>query len=367
MQVKKLKLERFRNYESEEFEFNSGVTVIYGDNAQGKTNVLEAVHLFSLAKSHRTHKDKEMILFGSDSGSAVLDFTACGMENRSEIIISKDARKVIKVNGITIPKISILMGRFNVVLFCPEHLALVKDQPRGRRKNLDAFISQLRPNYFSALMQYQKIIAGKNMLLGKSGNFAFEGVLDVWNEKLISVAAEILTYRYEYIKRLETVMAEVLRDISSGAEEFSMKYSSCVGDIEGKSADEVKMLLSDKLAKCAAREREMQKCMVGPHRDDIIFYINGKEARAFGSQGQQKTVALALKLAEVRIIREEIGEYPVLLLDDIMSELDANRREYVLSEIRDMQVIITATDKEMFDGLGDDVGYINIVGGSVNS
>ncbi|MCL2837490.1 MAG: DNA replication/repair protein RecF [Oscillospiraceae bacterium] len=365
MQIKRLSLKSFRNYESEEFEFNSGVTVIYGNNAQGKTNVLEAVHLFSMGKSHRTHKDKEMILFGNDTSTAVLDFVSCGMENRSEIVINKDARKLIKVNGILIPKISVLMGRFNVVLFCPEHLALVKDQPRGRRKNLDAFISQLRPNYFSALLQYQKIVAGKNMLLGKSGNFAFDGVLDVWNEKLVSVAAEILKYRHEYIKRLEVVMAEVLRDISGGAEEFSMKYNSCVGDIDGKSSEEIRELLSDKLARSAGRERELQKCVVGPHRDDITFYINGKEARAFGSQGQQKTVALALKLAEVRIIREEIGEFPVLLLDDIMSELDGSRRGYILSEIRDMQVIITATDRDMFEGLGEDVCYIRVESGRV--
>jgi len=304
-----------------------------------------------MGKSHRTHKDKEMILFGNDIATAALGFTSCGMENRAEITINKDARKLIQVNGIVIPKISVLMGRFNVVLFCPEHLALVKDQPRGRRKNLDAFISQLRPNYFSALMQYQKIIAGKNMLLAKSGNSSFEAVLDIWNEKLVLVAAEILKYRFEYIKRLETVMSEVLRDISGGTEEFSMKYNSCVGDIEGKYVEEIKMLLSDKLVKASARERELQKCMVGPHRDDITFYINGKEARALGSQGQQKTVALALKLAEVRIIREEIGEFPVLLLDDIMSELDSNRREYILKEIRLIHVIITATDKEMFEGL----------------
>jgi len=365
MQIKKLTLKNFRNYEGEEFEFNNGVTVIYGDNAQGKTNVLEAVHLFSFAKSHRTHKDKEMILFGSDNASATLDFVACGMDNRSEIAIKKDARKTIKVNGILIPKVSILMGRFNVVLFCPEHLALVKDQPRGRRKNLDAFISQLRPKYFSALMQYQKIVAGKNMLLGKSENFSFGDVLDVWNEKLVSVAAEIVIYRNEYIKRLEAKMTEVLRDISNGAEEFSMKYNSCVGDVDGKSEDEVRELLADKLLKYSVREREFQKCLVGPHRDDISFYINGKDARAFGSQGQQKTVALALKLAEVRIIREEIGEFPVLLLDDIMSELDSNRRSYILKRINDMQVIITATDREMFEDLGGDVGYIKIESGKI--
>jgi len=363
MQVKKLHIKNFRNYESEEFEFNNNVTVIYGDNAQGKTNVLEAVHLFSMGKSHRTHKDKEMILFGNDSATAELDFISCGMENHSEIVISKDARKLIKVNGILIPRISVLMGRFNVVMFCPEHLALVKDQPRGRRKNLDAFISQLRPKYFSALLQYQKIIVGKNMLLSKSGNFSFDGVLEVWNEKLVSVAAEILTYRHEYIKRLEVVMSEVLRDISGGAEEFSMKYNSCVGDIEGKNLEEVLAMISDKLARSAAREREAQKCVVGPHRDDVTFYINGKEARAFGSQGQQKTVALALKLAEVRIIREEIGEYPVLLLDDIMSELDGNRRGYVLKEIRQCQVIITATDREMFKEIESDVQYIKIENG----
>jgi len=365
MQIKKLTLKNFRNYEGEEFEFNSGVTVIYGDNAQGKTNVLEAVHLFSMGKSHRTHKDKEMILFGNNLAIAELDFVSCGMDNRSEIVVSRDAKKVIKVNGIIIPKISILMGRFNVVLFCPEHLSLVKDQPRGRRKNLDAFISQLRPKYFSALMQYRQIIAGKNMLLGKSGNFSFDGVLDVWNEKLISVAAEIVMYRSEYIKRLEIVMTEVLREISNGAEEFSMKYGSCIGDIDGRTESEVSELLSDKLVKAAVREREFQKCLVGPHRDDISFYINSKDVRSFGSQGQQKTVALALKLAEVKIIREEIGEFPVLLLDDIMSELDSNRRKFVLNEINDMQVIITATDKEMFEGLGSDVGYIKVEKGQI--
>jgi len=214
-------------------------------------------------------------------------------------------------------------------------------------------------------LEYRKIVAGKNMLLEKSGNRTFDTVVEVWNEKLISAAAVILMYRYEFIKRLESVCAEVLRDISGGTEEFSMKYLSCVGDIEGKSEGEIRALLSDKLTRAAARERELKKCVVGPHRDDISFYINSKCARSFGSQGQQKSVALALKLAEVRIIREEIGEFPVLLLDDIMSELDVGRREYILKEIRDLQVIITATDKEMFDGLGDDVGYIKIESGRI--
>ncbi len=349
MIVKKLRLEDFRNYENQEIEFGSGINVIYGNNAQGKTNILEAVHMFSLGKSNRTSKDAELIRHGAASSKIYMEYSAYDRDSFFEISLHRGKRKSIIYNDIPVRKNSELLGRFNVVYFGPELLGLVKDGPKGRRRNLDMLISQLRPNYFSCITGLKRVVESKNALL-KMEN-PNRTLLDVMNEKLVGLSAELILYRIEFIRRIEEIAREIQLDISSGKEELSVKYMSCIGRIATEENPDRKEIISrfcERLNASAAREMEYGETIVSPHRDDIAFEINGKDARSFASQGQQKTIVLVEKLAEVRLIREEINETPVLLLDDIMSELDRKRRQFVMANIDDMQIMITCTDLDEF-------------------
>ncbi|HIV85771.1 MAG TPA: DNA replication/repair protein RecF [Candidatus Monoglobus merdigallinarum] len=356
MQVKKLKLLNFRNYSEQEIEFGSGVNVIYGDNAQGKTNILEAVHMFSMGKSNRTSKDAELIRRGEDSARIYMEFSAYGSESFFEIEVFRGRRKSIIYNDLPVKKSSELLGRFNVVYFGPELLRLVKDGPKGRRRNLDMLISQLRPGYFSALTALKRVVESKNALLKMQSPNRI--MLDVMNEKLTALSAELISYRLDFIKRIERLAGEIQHEISSGSEELRMKYKSAIGmlstETELTNAD-IAEAFSEKLSAAEPRELETGESVISPHREDILYEINGADARAFASQGQQKTIALVEKLAEVSLIREEINETPVLLLDDIMSELDRKRRSFVAANIKDIQIVITCTDIDEFSenaGLG---------------
>lgn len=351
MRANRLRLESFRNYEKQEIEFGPGINVIYGDNAQGKTNILEAVHMFSLGRSNRTVRDAELIRHGDDRASIGLEFSAYGRESVFEICLSRSSRKTITYNDIPVRKNSELLGKFNVVYFGPELLGLVKNGPGGRRRNMDMLISQLRPNYFSKFVELKRVVESKNALLKMQE--PNRTLLDIMNEKLVALSAELITYRLEFIRRLERFAAETQKEISGGSEELSLKYMSCIGrlDIGGDlSRAELAERLRSRISAAEAREMEHRETIVSPHREDISYEINGRDARSFASQGQQKTIALVQKLAEVRLIKEEIDETPVLLLDDIMSELDKSRRRFVLANIDDMQIIITCTDYEEFLG-----------------
>ncbi len=351
MRADRLRLENFRNYERQEIEFGPGINVIYGDNAQGKTNILEAVHMFSLGRSNRTARDAEMIRHGGDRASIGLDFSAYGRESVFEINLSRGSRKTITYNDIPVRKNSELLGKFNVVYFGPELLGLVKNGPRGRRRNLDMLISQLRPNYFSKFVELKRVVESKNALLKMQE--PNRTLLDIMNEKLAALSAELIAYRLEFIRRLERFAAETQKEISGGSEELSLKYMSCIGRLDINADIDRKELaerLRNRISAAAPREAEHRETIVGPHREDISYEINGRDARSFASQGQQKTIVLVQKLAEVRLIKEEIDETPVLLLDDIMSELDKSRRKFVLANIDDMQIIITCTDYEDFLG-----------------
>ena len=347
MRAEKLLLECFRNYECQTIEFGPGINVIHGDNAQGKTNILEAVHMFSLGRSNRTAKDGELIKHGSSRAKISLDFNAYDRDSRFEIELSRSARKSITYNDIPVRKHSELLGRFNVVYFGPELMGLVKEGPRGRRRNLDTLISQLRPNYFSALANLKKVVDSKNALLKMQE--PNRTLLEIMNEKLVSYSAEIIKYRIEFIRRIEKLAAEIQKEISSGSEELSLKYMSCIGRLNtDDEPEDITERLREKIKAAEAREIEHRETIISPHREDIVYEINGRDARAFASQGQQKTIVLVQKLAEVRLIKDEINETPVLLLDDIMSELDRSRRRFVLRSIDDMQIIITCTDLEEF-------------------
>lgn len=346
MKVQRLELKNFRNYEQQSISFENDRIIIHGQNAQGKTNLLEGICMFSLGRSERTYRDSELIKFGQERASVGLEFTANDRENRAEIEIWNGKRKSITYNDIPMKKSSEWMGKFRVVYFDPDHLDIVKGGPKIRRNNLDVFISQLRPNYFSCLSGMKKIIESKNALLkSQAPNMA---MLEILNQKLIESAANVILYRTEYIEKLQDVSHGTQLDISGGKEDLEIHYLSCVGESKGLNLEEVKNRLREKLENSLKREMENREASVGPHREDISYMINGQDVRTFGSQGQKKTTALVQKFSEAELIRRETGEYPVLLLDDIMSELDNSRQDYILNQLDNMQIFITCTDPERF-------------------
>lgn len=347
MLSKKLNLKNFRNYTEQELEFADGVNIIFGDNAQGKTNILEAVYMFSMGKSVRARKDAELIRHGCDDAEISMNFCGSKREENAEIKIFKNRRKLISVNDVPLRRNSELVGHFPVIYFGPEYLSLVKEGPKQRRKSIDVLISQLRPRYFSALSDLKKIVESKNALLKMDRPNA--AMLEIINEKLSSISSEVIFYRTEYIKKTAALAAELQNDISGGNEKLQMQYLSNVGNTEGLSATEIKQLFDKRLAEVHKREIEAREAVTGPHREDIEYLVNGKSAKLYASQGQQKTIVLVQKLAEVGIIQTETGENPVLLLDDIMSELDKKRRTFILNHIDDTQIIVTCTDTDGFD------------------
>ncbi len=363
MEAKKLNLKNFRNYEEQALEFGSGVNILYGDNAQGKTNILEAVYLFSMGKAVRTRKDSELIRHGEDSSIISLEFSDSERVSVGEITLFRDKRKFITVNDVPIKKNSELVGRFRVVYFGPEYLGLVKEGPSVRRKNTDILISQLKPAYFSALSSFKKILDSKNALLKMDNpNMA---MLEIINDKFALVSAELVAYRAEFIKELAEIAKGIQGEISFEKEKLETVYRSCIGVVEDESVSQLKEKIEAKLKDSLKREIDIKESTVGPHREDIEYFINGKEAKIFASQGQQKTIVLAQKLAEVELMKRKCGETPILLLDDIMSELDRKRQKFILNHIQNTQLLITCTDIDSFD-IVPDAKLFEVVNGVVS-
>lgn len=340
MNISKLELKNYRNYKNETITFCDGVNIIHGDNAQGKTNALEALYVFAFGKSFRTSQDRELISFDENYTKISLIYNDCFRENNIEITILKDRKKQIKVNGVVIRKLSELIGRLNVVLFTPGELNLIKGGPQARRRFVDILISQLRPNYCHTLDRYSKALEQRNSLLRKIKyeNFSRD-TLFVWNEKLAELGAEITKYRLKYLKELCTY-----------AQKIHFEICQDKLDIDYKPKFVEKNELLNKLTDDNLREIEHGFTLYGPHRDDIDIFISSLDAKAFASQGQQRSAVLALKLAQAELITTETGEKPVLLLDDIMSELDLSRRKYLTEKISSGQVILTCTDAEALGG-----------------
>ncbi len=346
MIVKDIYFKNFRNYENEKFEFHDKLNIIYGNNAQGKTNILEGIYMFSLGKSNRASKDYEIIKFGEDFAELSMNFISKENNNLGEIKLEKSKKKKIFINEIPISKNSELVGKFNVVFFGPEYLSLIREGPKKRRKNIDVMISQLKIGYVAALSDFKRLIEQKNNIL--KGDYIDKVFLDVINEKIIDLSAYIIKIRYEYIKKIENIAQKIQLDISANKEKLKMNYISCNLNIDEKIINNIKNILFEKSQDIFERELKYRESILGPHRDDIEFKINEKDLKLFGSQGQQKTAVLVQKIAEVELFYEEIGEYPVLLLDDIMSELDSIRQDYVIKKLKDMQIFITCTDREKF-------------------
>lgn len=348
MHVEHLSLKNFRNAVDSEIEFSKGVNVICGANAAGKTNILEAIFYFAAGKSFRNCKDRELITFGNDKGNIAMRFFGNNAKTKMSATLSKGGRRVIKIGESAPLRMTEYIGRFRAVIFTPDHLSLVKGSPENRRRFLDLAISQSFPRYASTLSEYNRVLAQKNALL-KRGNVIDE-LLEVYNEKLAALAGTITVNRRKYINRLEREAKIFLADMSGGKEELTLSYQTQAGDLETQ--EEIKEKYISLFAEKMQYEKDHFLAHYGAHKDDFSVVINKKSARMYGSQGQQRSAVLALKLAEGELSAKLTGEYPVFLLDDILSELDKDRKEYILSRITDRQVIITGCESEIFDTEG---------------
>ena len=357
MIASELDLYNFRNYGLEKINFGDEVNIIYGDNGMGKTNILEAVYYFSYGRSFRS-SGREIIKEGEKEGRIALSFINGERNYDSEIKFLSGKRKEIYLNEIELKKTSQLLGNFICVLFTPDEMSIIKGMPDVRRRFVDSSVMPLRPQFIKELITYRNIIAQKTALL-KSREYS---TLDIWNEKLSESGSKIMLMRSSYIKRIEEKAASLQKDISSEKEILSVKYNPSVK--MGETLEETKENFINKLEEYKEKEKENFFCMAGVHRDEIDFNLNGKPAKNYGSQGQIRTAVLCLKSAQMEIIKEETGDYPVMLLDDILSELDKKRRDFLISQIKGKQIIITCTDIEN-SFLNENTNIINIKDGKV--
>jgi DNA replication and repair protein RecF len=339
MIIKSLELKNFRNYNDLKISFDKGTNILYGDNAQGKTNVLESLYVSGTTKSHKGSKDKEMILFGENEAHIRTVVEKGGVENQIDLHLKKSASKGIAINKIPIKKAGELFGILNIVFFSPEDLNIIKDGPAQRRRFLDMELSQLDKIYLYHLTKYNKVLQQRNKLL-KDIYFhpELKDTLEIWDEQLVSYGSRIIARRQQFLEELNEIVCEIHKNISGNRETLVLHYEPSADAIHLKSELE------------AAKQRDLKMGMTsfGPHRDDISFLIDGIDIRKYGSQGQQRTSALSLKLAEIELVKKLIHDTPVLLLDDVLSELDSNRQNYLLNSIHDIQTIITCTGLDEF-------------------
>lgn len=351
MLAKRLRLNNFRNYKECEIEFDEAINIFVGRNAQGKTNIIEAVFYASLAKSYRTNDDAELLRINGQTGSAELAFSRFGTVNLLRFGFFEEKRRQIFLNGHP-AKVKDLIGVFNTVLFSPEDLFLIKGAPALRRRFLDREISQANPSYYDCLTKYVKALSQRNALLKKiRERKAKRDTLFVWDEQIADFAARITIKRIEAVKKLNMIANLMQRKISSNSENLSVRYEISKADGgTNLSPSEFFSWYAKKLDELRETDIIRGSTGIGPHHDDLVFEVNGVNLRSFGSQGQQRTGVLALKLSELEFLRSETGEYPVLLLDDVMSELDGSRRRELLAFLgrEKIQTIITATDKAYF-------------------
>ena len=358
MYIKNIGLVNYRNYENLRIELSKNVNVFIGDNAQGKTNIIESIYYCAFAKSHRTSKDKELINWKMDNAYISLFIGKKRLDKKIDINILRDGKKAIKVNNIKVNKIGELFGIFNVVMFSPEDLKVIKEAPNLRRRLLDMELSQINSQYYFNLVQYNKILNERNILL-KSKNFNSD-VLEVYDIQLIEYADYIISKRLEYIDKINFYGNKIHNEITSGKEKIDFKYNCTVN------LDNFKSNYLKKLQDNIIRDRERGLTSVGPHRDDFNVFINEIDTKTFGSQGQQRTAILTMKFSSLKIIKEITGEYPVLLLDDVLSELDINRKKYILSTIKDIQTVITCTGiDDLRDYLDDKAKIFNVSDGQI--
>lgn len=346
MKLRRIALDGFRNYTDFTADFSPGVNVIWGENAQGKTNLLEAIGFLSGARSHRARGDKELISFHRDQGTITAEVTSRGRDFLLEVQLFRGARRRLFVNHVKCKTAAELGGIVQTVLFCPEDLALIKAGAAERRSFLDHAICQLRPRYAEALAQYSKLLDHKTRILRDwEKHPSLLDVLEDFNEAMARAGALVIHYRAHFVRKLAEKAAQIQTEFSGGRETLALHYAtvSTVRDPLGPTVELYEDLRRHQDSHAKA-ERDARSCLSGPHKDDLVARINGQPARQYASQGQTRTAALSLKLAERELFRDDTGQWPILLLDDVLSELDAQRQDFVLRRITGGQVILTGCE-----------------------
>ncbi len=341
MIIESVDLQNYRNYEFLNMTFDNKINIIYGDNAQGKTNILESLYVCATSKSHRGSKDKDIIRFGNDEAHIKVMVKKHGMNYRLDMHLKKNKTKGIAVNGIPIRRAVELFGIINIIIFSPEDMNIIKNGPSERRRFMDMELSQLDKIYLSNLVNYNKVVVQRNKLLKQlqfSGDSGLVDMLDVWDMQLVRYGSEIIKRRMDFIDNINSIIRPVHSKLSGNKEILNLRYIPCT------TTDNFK----DEVIRSRERDIKFKMTNVGPHKDDVAFFINDKDVRKYGSQGQQRTCALSLKLAEIELVKKVINDTPVLLLDDVLSELDANRQNFLLDSIGDIQTIITCTGLDEF-------------------
>lgn len=339
MIIKSIELKNFRNYENLHLSFDEGTNILFGNNAQGKTNILEAAYMSGTTKSHKGSKDKEMIRFGEQEAHIRTVVLKQGKEYQIDMHLKQSRSKGIAVNRVPMKKASELFGILNIVFFSPEDLNIIKNGPAERRRFLDVELCQLDKLYLSDLTNYNKILNQRNKLL-KDMVYRpdLSDTLPIWDMQLVETGKKIIRRRKQFVEELNEIVHDIHFKISGEKEELELKYEPSIDDI----------FFEDELNRVKVRDLKLCQTSVGPHRDDLLFSIQGVDIRKFGSQGQQRTSALSLKLSEIELVKRSIHDAPVLLLDDVLSELDSSRQNYLLNNIYDTQTMITCTGLDEF-------------------
>ncbi len=334
-----MKLKNFRNYDLLDLEFDSNTNIFYGDNAQGKTNILESIYITGTTKSHRGTKDRDLIKFGQEEAHIETIVEKRGVPFKIDIHLKKNSPKGIAINKVPIKKASELFGIINIVFFSPEDLNIIKNGPAERRRFIDLELAQLDKVYLNDLSNYNRIVNQRNRLLkdiyDKKDLMA---TLDIWDLQLVNYGNKVIERRKIFIEQMNEIIGSVHEKLTGGKERLQLVYEPGVKNDN----------FEETLLKNRERDLRMKSSSVGPHRDDICFLCGDLDIRKFGSQGQQRTAALSLKLAEIELVKQEVKDTPILLLDDVLSELDKNRQNYLLDSINDVQTLITCTGLDDF-------------------
>lgn len=339
MVIKSLKLKNYRNYELLDLTFDSRTNILYGDNAQGKTNILEALYLTGTTKSHRGTKDRDVIQFGYDESHLETVVEKKGVNFQIDMHLKKNSPKGIAINKNPIRKASELFGIVHFVFFSPEDLNIIKEGPSGRRRFMDLELSQLDKIYLSDLTNYNRIVNQRNALLKDIyGRENLMDTLDIWDMQLVDYGEKIIEKRKQFVEEVNEIISNIHYKLTGGRERIFLSYEKNTGSLS----------LEQALRKNRERDIRLKSTSVGPHRDDLCFMAGDLDVRKFGSQGQQRTTALSLKLSEIEIVKNLIKDTPVLLLDDVLSELDKHRQNYLLDSICDIQTVITCTGLDEF-------------------
>lgn len=339
MKINSLKLKNFRNYDFLDLEFDQATNIFYGDNAQGKTNILESLYLVGTTKSHRGTKDRDMIEFGQDEAHIETVIEKKGINYQIDMHLKKNSPKGIAINKMPIRKASELFGIVNIVFFSPEDLNIIKNGPAERRRFIDLELSQLDKVYLSNLANYNRIVNQRNHLLKEIGfQSGVMETLEIWEMQLVDYGNKIIERRQKFVEEMNEIISNIHKKLTGDREHLQLIYEPSNGNLS----------LEKALEKNRERDMRIKSTSVGPHRDDICFMVGDLDIRKFGSQGQQRTAALSLKLSEIELVKRAINDTPILLLDDVLSELDKHRQNYLLDSINDIQTLITCTGVDDF-------------------